>query len=179
MRYILIFMKIITTPMCEEIVKLAGITDYSVDKFPDNQSGDLAIVLSESNVKMNSLSIKINTASQIFQSIKKISQFTDNPLDDGVIESFFDNYDLCKKYLNSNFKRKVDVKVYSKFLKDMVLDVGFNIVGEDQDYVIYPDYLKDKVVESDNLVEIPSHNSISKNPFEKAELRYSILETLI
>jgi segregation and condensation protein B len=39
--------------------------------------------------------------------------------------------------------------------------------------------LKDKVTEEDNLVEIPSHNSISKNPFDKAELRYSILENLI
>ena len=42
-------MKIVTTPMCEEIVKLAGIKDYIVDKNPDNQEGDLAIVLSESS----------------------------------------------------------------------------------------------------------------------------------
>ena len=178
MVHILIFMKIITTPMCEEIVKLAGITDYIVDKFPDNQSGDLAIVLSESDVKMDSIAIKLNTASQIFQSIKRISYISDNPLDDGEIESFFDNYNLCKKYLNSDFKRNVNVKVYSKFLKDIILDVGFNIVDKDYDYVIYPDYLKNEVVEGSNLVEILSHNSISKNPFEKAESRYSILETL-
>ena len=44
---------------------------------------------------------------------------------------------------------------------------------------IYPDYLKDKVAESENLIEIPSHNSISKNPFEKIECRYAILENLI
>ena len=41
------------------------------------------------------------------------------------------------------------------------------------------DYLKDKVTESENLVEIPSHNEVSKNPFKKAELRYGILENLI
>ena len=57
--------------------------------------------------------------------------------------------------------------------------MGFNIVCENFDYVIYPDYLKDKVAESENLVEIPSHNNISKNPFEKVEVRYAILENLI
>ena len=41
-------MKIVTTPMCEEIVKLAGIKDYVVNKFPDEEDGDLAILLSES-----------------------------------------------------------------------------------------------------------------------------------
>jgi segregation and condensation protein B len=44
---------------------------------------------------------------------------------------------------------------------------------------MYPDYLKNNVIENENLVEIPSHNSISKNPFEKVELRYAILENLI
>ena len=57
--------------------------------------------------------------------------------------------------------------------------MGFNIVSENFDYVIYPDYLKDQVIETENLVEIPSHNSISKNPFEKIEMRYSLLESLI
>ena len=67
-------MKIITTPMCEEIVKLAGVSDYIVNKFPDEEDGDLAILLSESKVEMDSLPIKLNTPSQIFESIKKVSQ---------------------------------------------------------------------------------------------------------
>ena len=167
--------KIITTPMCEEIVKLAGIDDYIIDKNPDNHKGDLAIVLSESSVEMDSIAIKINTAGQIFESIKLISK--DMP--DEEILSFFKDYPLCRKYLNSSFKRDINVKVYSEFLKDIVLDVGFNIVSKDFDYVIYPDYLKNKVEESENLVEIPSHNNVSKNPFKKAELRYAILENLI
>ena len=95
------------------------------------------------------------------------------------IQRFFQDYELAQKYLNADFKRDVDVKVYSEFLKDIVLDLGFNIVSDDFDYVIYPDYLKDKVIETENLVEIPSHNSISKNPFEKIEARYAILEKLI
>ena len=172
-------MKIITTPMCEEIVKLAGVSDYTVNKNPDEEDGDLVILLSESKVEMDSLAIKINTPSQVFESIKKVYKIVENDLSDEDVTAFFDDFEMCKKYLNSDFKRDVNVKVYSNFLKDIVLDLGFNIVSENFDYVIYPDYLKDKVVETENLVEIPSHNSISKNPFEKIEMRYSLLESLI
>ena len=172
-------MKIVTTPMCEEIVKIAGIKDYVINKFPKKDDGDLAILLSESKVEMDALQIKINTSTQIFESIKEVSGIAGNDLSDEEILSYFDDYEICRKYLNSDFKRDVNVKVYSEFLKDIVQDVGFNIVCDGFDYVIYPDYLKDNVIESDNLVEIPSHNSISKNPFDKAELRYGILENLI
>ena len=172
-------MKIITTPMCEEIVRLAGITDYTVNKFPDEEDGDLAIVLSESKVEMDSLAIKINTPSQIFESIKEVSKLTGSELSDDEIIEFFRDYELCRKYLNSHKSHDIDVKVYSEFLKDIVNDIGFNIVSDNFKHVIYPDYLKNKVTEVDNLVEIPSHNDISKNPFEKAELRYAILENLI
>ncbi len=172
-------MKIVTTPMCEEIVKLAGITDYVINKFPQTEDGDLAILLSESKVDLPALRIKINTPSQIFKSIKQVSKLTSHELDDGEIISYFDDFEICKKYLNSDFKRGIDVKVYSEFLKDIVLDMGFDIVTENFQYVIYPDYLKDKVTEIANLVKIPSHNEVSKNPFKKAELRYSILENLI
>ena len=172
-------MKIVTTPMCEEIVKLAGITDYAVNKFPDEEDGDLAILLSESKVEMDSLPIKLNTPSQIFESIKKVSKIAGNDLSEEDIKEFFKDYNLSCKYLNSDFEHDVDVKVYSEFLKDIVIDVGFNIVEENPDFIIYPDYLKENVQETDNLVEIPSHNFVSKNPFERIEARYSILENLI
>jgi len=172
-------MKIVTTPMCEEIVKLAGIENYIVNKFPDEEDGELAILLSESKVEMDSLPIKINTPSQIFESIKEVSKLTGHELSDEEVSGFFDDYEILKKYLNSGFKREVNVKVYSEFVKDIVRDMGFNIVFSDFEYVVYPDYMKDKVEETENLVEMPSHNSISKNPFEKAELRYGILENLI
>ena len=129
-------MKIITTPMCEEIVRLAGVTDYVVNKNPDEEDGDLAILLSESKVRMNSLAIKINTPSQVFESIKKVSEIAENDLSDEDVTAFFDDFEMCKKYLNSDFERDVNVKVYSNFLKDIVLDMGFNIVSEDFDYVI-------------------------------------------
>ena len=172
-------MKIVTTPMCEEIVKLAGISNYVVNKFPDEEDGDLAILLSENKVEMDSLPIKINTPSQIFESIKEVSKLSPKGLTDQEVELFFNDYPLCKKYLNSDFKNNVSVKVYSRFLNDILLDMGFNIVSDEFDYVIFPDYLKDNVSESENLVEIPSHNAVSKNPFEKVEVRYAILENLI
>lgn len=172
-------MKIVTTPMCEEIVKLAGITDYAVNKFPDEEEGDLAILLSESKVKMNSLPIKLNTPSQIFKSIKEVSKIASRELSDEEILEFFNDYEMAKKYLDSDFERDVNVKVYSEFLKDIVLDMGFNINDDDFEYVVYPDYLKDKVTEDENLVEIPSHGGISKNPFERVEVRYATLESLI
>ncbi|WP_407391505.1 hypothetical protein [Methanobrevibacter sp.] len=172
-------MKIVTTPMCEEIVKLAGISDYAVNKHPTSEDGDFAILLSESKVDMDSLPIKLNTPSQVFESIKKVSEIAKNQLSDEDILAFFEGYELSKKYLNSDFKRDIDVKVYSEFLKDIVLDMGFNVDSDNFDYVVYPDYLKNKVEESENLVEIPSHGDISKNPFERIEVRYAILENLI
>ena len=165
--------------MCEEIVKLAGISDYNVNKHPTCEDGDLAILMSESKVDMDSLPVKLNTPAQIFESIKKVSGIAQNPLGDEEILSFFDDYELAKKYLNSTFERDVNVKVYTEFLTDIVLDMGFNIVSDDFDYVVFPDYLADKVEESENLVEIPSHGGISKNPFERVEVRYGILENLI
>lgn len=172
-------MKIVTTPMCEEIVRLAGVSDYVINKHPTEEDGDLAILLSESKVDMDAMPIKINTPKQVFESIREVSKIAGNNLSDDEILVFFEDYELSKKYLNSDFERNVNVKVYSEFLKDLVLDVGFKIDSESFDYVIYPDYLKDNVTETENLVEIPSHNSISKNPFEKIEVRYGILENLI
>lgn len=171
-------MKIVTTPMCEEIVRLAGITDYAVQKHPKSSDGDLAILLSESKVDFDSIALKLNTPNQIFDSIKKVSALQ-KELDDEEIISFFTDYPLAKKYLISDFKNNVKVKVYSKFLKDIVLDMGFEINSSHYDYVIYPDYLKSGVLEDENLVEIPTHGSVSKNPFERIELRYSILENII
>ena len=79
--------------MCEEIVRLAGIRDYAVNKFPQKSDGDLAILLSESKVEMNAVQIKINTSTQIFESIKEISSLAGNELGDEEILSYFDDYE--------------------------------------------------------------------------------------
>ena len=146
-------MKIVTTPMCEELVKLVGIKNYKVNKHPNKDDGD-------------------------FESIKKID-FNNNLTDEEII-SFFDNYPLAKKYLNNNVKNSIHIKVYSNFLKDTAESMGFTIDDENYDYVVYPDYLADEVQnETQTLIEISSHNFVSKNPFVRLEKRYEILEKLI
>ncbi|MBQ9025184.1 MAG: hypothetical protein IJ104_02225 [Methanobrevibacter sp.] len=172
-------MKIITTPMCEEVVRLAGIDDYIVNKNPDEEEGDLAILLSESKVVMNSLAIKLNTPKQLFESIREVSKLENELCDDEILE-FFEGYELCHKYLESHDNSHIKVYVYSNFLRDIILNIGFEITDEIYDYIIYPDYLEDKLEKTDaTLVSIPSHTSVAKNPFERIEMRYSILENLI
>ena len=172
-------MKIVTTPMCEEVVRIAGISDYLVNKNPDEEDGDLAILLSESKVKMNSLAIKLNTPNQLFESIHRVSKLKDE-LSDSEIFKFFEGYELCLKYLDDYDNSHIKVKVYSNFLKDIVMNFGFDMTDENYDYIIYPDYLEDKLEKTDaQLVKIPSHTVVAKNPFERIEMRYSILEKLI
>ena len=85
-----------------------------------------------------------------------------------------------KKYLNNNVKNSIHIKVYSNFLKDTAESMGFTIDDENYDYVVYPDYLADEVQnETQTLIEISSHNFVSKNPFVRLEKRYEILEKLI
>lgn len=173
-------MRIVTTPMCENILKYAGIEDYVVNKFPDEGDGDLAILLSESKTPLISLKIKLNTFKQIRNSIKIVSNFSDSgKLSNKDVDDIFRDYDVAMKYLNTSNDLDIKVKVYSNFLKDIVEDMGFIVDDVDFDYVVFPDYLKEEVVEKDNLVEIPSHSSVSKNPIERTELRYSILEDII
>ena len=173
-------MRIVTTPMCEEVVKLAGIKEYKVNKNPDLEDGDLAILLSESKVKMDSIFIKLNTPYQLFESIHEVSKLTDHALSDNEILGFFKDYSLCFKYLKNHENSHVKVKVISDFLADIVDNIGFEKVDENYDYVIYPDYLKENVLnEGVKLIEIPSHNSVAKNPFVRIEKRYEILEKLI
>ncbi len=165
--------------MCEEVVRLAGITDYKVNRNPDEEEGDLAILLSESKVGMNSLAIKLNTPKQLFESIREVSKLNEELCDDEILE-FFKGYELCLKYLDSHDNSHIKVRVYSNFLRDIIVNIGFEINDKDYDYVIYPDYLEDKVEKTDaKLVKIPSHTTVAKNPFERIEMRYSILEKLI
>ena len=196
-------MIIVTTPMCEKILEFAGISDYKVNKNPDKEEGDLAILLSESKVKMNSLSIKLNTFSQIKESIIKVSklkgelgknetQFNDSILED--INDIFSKYPLANKWISDEKEKlqeknsKIRVKVYSEFLKDIVKDMGFSIIDSDDevssfDYIVAPDYMNFVDSECENnssceIITIPTHNNVSKNPIKRAELRYSILNDL-
>lgn len=164
-------MKVVTTPMCEEIVKIAGINDYIVNINPDSVKADIAIILSETKLSMKSIKIKLNTFSQIKGSIELLkTEFGTVPLDYKI-------NDIEKSGNDQN--RNIKIKVYSNFLKDIVEDMGFRIVDEDYDFVVYPDYMRDKINEiKDNIkiVEIPSHKNVSSSPIKRAKMRYNILE---
>lgn len=160
-------LKVVTTPMCEEIVKLAGISNYVVTKTPDSAGSDIAIVLSETKLSTKSIKIKLNTFSQIKESIEMLSgMFKTSPL----------NYKI-KEIVPLEKNRKIKVKVYSNFLEEIVKDMGFEVVDEDYNFVVYPDYMKEDVVnETVETVEIPSHKNVPLSAIKRAEMRYNILE---
>ena len=207
-------MIVVTTPMCKQIVEWAGLKEFKVNKFPDEEEGDFAILLSESKVEMDSLAIKINTFGQIKESIKTVSKvlfernLIEKAIGDEWIESIFNDYkdDVEYALLDENEFNEIrksnndkKVKVYSEFLKDMVLDIGADVIdftydkngydedkandlGIDFDYLVYPDYLEGEVLKRENpesdefkLIKILSHNNISKDPILKAESRYATL----
>lgn len=186
-------MKIVTTPMCEKILEFAGISDYKVNKNPDEENGDLAILLSESKTEMDSLSIKLNTFSQIKDSIIKVSKLN-NPLSFEETENIFSEYSLAKEWIQEDRKKEfqkknsnIKIKVYSKFIKDIVEDMGFFIVESDDtksdfDYIIFPDYididdLRNNLNES-TFISVPTHSNVPKDPIKRAEMRYSLLSDL-
>ena len=206
-------MIVVTTPMCKQIVEWAGLKEFKVNKFPDEEEGDFAILLSESKVKMDSMAIKINTFGQIKESIKTVSNalfeknLIEKAIGDEEIEAIFNDYkgDVEYALLDEDEFNKIRkscndkrVKVYSEFLKDIVSDIGSDVIdfkydkngkdgdnedlGMDFDYLVYPDYLEEEVLKRENLesnefkaIKILSHNNISKDPILKAESRYATL----
>lgn len=170
-------MKIVTTPMCEEILKWNGIKKYTVNKFPDKEDNvNLAILLSESKTKHPALYLKLNTFQQIKNSILKTSQKLNTNITNTDIELIIKEYpqanNIIKKleeYRKNN--NKINVKVYSNFLKDIAKDLGFNLVEDNSDFIIYPDYIKTPEKDS-KLIKIPTHNNVPNNPIERATLRY-------
>ena len=170
-------MIVVTTPMCKQIVEWAGLKKFKVNKFPDEEEGDFAILLSESKVKMDSLAIKTNTFRQIKESIKTVSKalfeknLIEKAIGDEEIEAIFNDYkdDALYALLDENEFNEIrksnkdkKVKVYSEFLKDIVLDIGADVIdftydkngnykdkandlGMDFDYLVYPDYLEEEV----------------------------------
>ena len=179
-------MKILTTPMCQEVVRLAGVLEYTVVLDYNFEGADLAIVLSETNTNVPSIKLKLNTFKQIYSSIDHISNILGTKkLDMGSIKKdylAFTNPE--KKVLNE--RKKIKVKVYSNFIREIVEDMGFTLVEEKPDYLVFPDYLKEdlnhnSLTEIDFMgkraLELPSHKNTPKNPLERAKMRYHMLET--
>ncbi|NYB51439.1 MAG: hypothetical protein HVN35_02580 [Methanobacteriaceae archaeon] len=179
-------MKIFTTPMCQEAVKMAGVSEYTVKEDNNFKGADLAIVLSETKTDIPAIKIKLNTFKQIHESINLIS----NTLGTEKIDLEIFNKDYAK-YLHPqqgllDERKKIKVKVYSNFIREIVQDMGFTITTEKPDFLVYPDYMKqaqnpDLINEiefmGNNSVEIPSHKNAHLNPLKRAQARYHILES--
>ena len=160
-------MIVVTTPMCRQIVEWAGLKEFKVNKFPDEEEGDFAILLSESKVKMDSMAIKINTFAQIKESIKTVSNalFEKNLIEKAIgneeIEVIFNDYngdveyalldeDEFNKIRKSNNDKRV--KVYSEFLKDIVSDIGAVVIDFSYDKNGNDEYNEDLGLDFDHLV---------------------------
>jgi hypothetical protein len=179
-------MKIFTTPMCQEVVRLAGVSKYTVKQDNNFEGADLAIVLSETDTNIPSIKIKLNTFKQIYESIDLISNTLETEKldrseweDDCLIN-------VCREKKTMDERKKIKVKVYSKFIREIVDDMGFSLVTEKPDFIVFPDYLKEDMntdilreIEfmGSRAVEIPSHKNTPLNPLERAQMRYNILES--
>ena len=133
---------------------------------------------------MKSVKVKLNTFSQIKDSVEMLSELFNTKATTGVYEISSRVKDYEKNYEKN---RKIKVKVYSNFLSDIIDDLGFTVItgndhhGVDYHYLVYPDYMKDQlsgeiVTMGERAVELPSHKNMPKNPIERAEIRYKILE---
>ncbi len=170
-------MKIVTTPMCEEVLRLAGVKEYIVNLNPDSTDADIAVVLSETNTTMKSVHVKLNTFDQIKKSLEMLrDKFETDVVEDDLLDNLFTNV----KQLEN---RKIKVKVYSNFLKEIVDDLGYTVVSENQNhhYLVYPDYVREELTDEiirmgDRVVEVPTHKNAPKDPIKRAEMRYKLLE---
>jgi len=179
-------MKIVTTPMCQEILRLAGVSKFQVITDGFYGDADVVILLSETETHKNSgiqfIKLKLNTFSQIDKSITMISDLLgteplNGPEDRQGIAS------LKRLYQSKGPEnQKIKVKVYSNFLGEIVKDIGFTVVdGDNYDFLVYPDYMKEKLKEDiayagERAIELPSHKNTPLNPIERAKMRYQILE---
>lgn len=166
-------MKVVTTPMCRGVVVLAGVPDFIVSSDPDSTDADLAVVLWETKTTKPSLKVKLNTFTQIKDSIQHLA----DKMGTSPLKFNLDHYIPIK----GEERKKIKVKVYSNFLKEIVADMGFTLVEDQADFMVYPDYLRKKIsteikAAGDRAIEIPSHKNAPIDPLERAHMRYSILE---
>lgn len=178
-------MKIVTTPMCKEILHLAGVSGFKISKnldLTDFVDADVAIVLSEietdENTSTQFIRLKLNTFHQIEESIKTISEILGTEPLNTQLSYILEGTSITRK----NENRKIKVKVYSNFLREIVVDMGFAVVtGDVYDFLVYPDYLGEQLTKEthsagESAIKLPSHKNAPSNPIKRAEIRYQILE---
>lgn len=174
-------MKIAATPMSKHILILAGVPEFQIIKEGKDVKADIVFTLSETKVSSDSsteyVKLKLNTYKQIEESVKLVSEI----LDTRTLE---DNLNLSSTHHLKEEYKNLRLKVYTNFIREIVEDMGFQLIEDDFDYLVYPDYLKtelrDEIKEAgERAIELPSHKNAPKNPIERAELRYKILRDRI
>lgn len=166
-------MKIVTTPMCEDILKIAGLTDYEVVEVAQLVNADIAIVLSETKTQLDTIRIKLNTYQQIIESVTKVSEEFNTEVDEDEIGKI---QVLINENNNKKDKRKnTKIKVYSNFLSETVKDMGYTICDDNYDYIVIPDFMKEDI-DDENTIIIPSHSNVTKSIIERLKERYELLE---
>lgn len=166
-------MKIVTTPMCEDVLKIAGVDAYSV-VMPDKiGESDVAVVLSESKASDSHIGLKLNTYEQVLDSVNIIADYFGSTPDERQLAhiKMLDEDNRSKRKTRGN----VRVKVFSNFLCECVADMGYVIDDEDYDYVVIPDYMQTDVNYEDAII-VASHSNVSKGIVERIKARYDFLE---
>jgi segregation and condensation protein B len=159
--------------MCEDILKIAGLTDYEVVAVSQLVNADIAIVLSETKTQLDTIRIKLNTYQQIIESATRVSDEFNTQVDEDVISKI---QVLIDENNNKKDKRKqTKIKVYSNFLSETVKDMGYTICDDDYDYVVIPDFMKEDI-DDENTIIIPSHSNVTKSIIERLKERYELLE---
>lgn len=166
-------MRIVTTPMCEDILRIAGLKDYDVVEVSQLVDADIAIVLSETKTQLDTIRIKLNTYEQIIEAVYKVSDEFNTIADEDEITRI---QVLIDDNNNKKDKRKdTKIKVYSNFLYETVNDMGYTICDDDYDYLVIPDFMKEDI-DDENIIIIPSHANVTKNIIERLKERYELLE---
>lgn len=166
-------MKIITTPMCEDVLKIAGVDNYIVVNPTEVNKidCDYLITFSETKTKSDKISVKLNSYTQLYESILKVSKILNTKYDDDQIREI-------KKLIDENDKvtkrSDIKVKVCSKFLEDTVRDMGYTLSEHDYDFVVKPDFI---VNDDSDAVIIPSHKNVAHGIVDRLNERYMILES--
>ena len=180
-------MKIVISPMCEELLKLLDVNEYIVTKDPDMiPNADIAITLSETQTNTPSIKLKLNTFSQLIESINLIAKHLN--ISDIQVKNAEKIIKKSSKWANNELKQEcleknndIKVKVYSKFLTDTIIDMGYQVVDDNYDFIVYPDYIENSInlpIDNNiNIIKIPSHTNVPLNPIERVVKRYELLET--
>ena len=130
-------------------------------------------------IEINIFNISYNTKKNIELRSRIDSLIDFNSLLNINEEIEAEEMEIIKNLIDENNEKKdnrkdTKVKVYSNFLKDIILDMGFTI-DDDYDYMVVPDYL-DIEANNEDCIVIPSHKNVSKSIVERVKNRYDLLE---